>query len=108
MKKVREVNNQVDTYLEGLSYGMMTKMNTDQLYNKIFHDISSIVTKEYKDLDMTANTEVQISMSLLDNSYKIIITGYIKVEDGFIHIENVYLPEGYKDELTMEDTKRPT
>lgn len=106
-KKLYRTQSKVDTYLNSLTNEKLVKMRTSQLHATLFHDIATIVLKEYEDLDITLNTELSVDTKRSANGLQIEISGYIKVDTGcYLQIDNRYLPEGWKDgEFEISETE---
>lgn len=101
MKKTKllKVSDQVDKYLDGLNHKQLVSTRTDKLHAALFHDIATIVVKEYEDLDITSNTELSVESVSTESGIKITITGYIKVDKAsYLQIDKTYKPEGWHDE----------
>jgi hypothetical protein len=97
--KLHRAIKSIDGYLDSLSYNYIINERTDRLYEKLFHDIAGIILKLYKDLDVTANTELSIATDTTGNGIRTTITGYIKLSNiCYLQIEKVYLPRGEENE----------
>lgn len=89
--KYNKAMKEVDRYLDNLEHSAILNERPDKLYERLFHDIASIVLRHFEDVDITKGTELSVSTDTTGDGLRIIITGYVKVDDNhFLQIEKEY------------------
>lgn len=90
----------VDRYLTSMKYENLYKFKGHEIYNIIHSELCRIITSKYKDIDPSCLMEFNVRR----DSNSIEISGYIKLESKFIHIEHTCKKKGGSDHVKDKPT----
>lgn len=88
----KELQSEVDKYLESTSYDKLISLKQDDIYEQMYKDICKMAIDLFPTIDVTNLIELSIRKDRLMSIIE--ITGYIKVDyNKFVVIEKTYKGE---------------
>lgn len=87
-KKYQKLSNEVDSYLGSLTFDNLIALRPGAIYSILYTNLSKLTVKYYDGIDATHNIEISVRKEYELEFVE--LTGYIKLIDKFIWIDNRY------------------
>lgn len=88
LKKKEKLESDIENYLSSMSFSYLSRINQNDLCNMIYSKLCSLVNKVYCEIDPAKTLLIDVRKELESNMIQ--ISGYVKLDEGIIHIEAYY------------------
>ena len=87
-KKKDRLEVDIENYLSSMTFGYLSRINQNDLCNMIYSKLCSLINNIYYEIDPAKTLLIDVRKELENNIIQ--ISGYIKLDEGIIHIEAHY------------------